>query len=210
MNAIIFLNLEIVILIVLIFFWHLALTVLCSDINSPLQWYSWGSWCDWGGSRGQLHLTVSFEGSWLKITIYPWVFIFLSLPKTSLFLIWSPTSFKTTRANGQAVNSVVFCFILTAKNTFPRVSYSAFYKTPNVLFQLSQFPLFNIVSLKINSLSTTGISASKRWCKNLFEMVTLSWGLSIASKACSHPNSFEIFNLNNKPPKYQHIQVVIS
>lgn len=161
------------------------------------------------GSRGQLHTWLSFESAWLKITISPWVFIFLSLPNASLFLILSLISFKIIRANAQPVNSVAFCLILTVETSFPRVSYSAFFKTPNVLFQLSQFPLFNLANLKINSLSTTGISASKR-CKNLFEMVTLSWGLSIASKTCSNPNSFEIFNLNNKLPKYQGIQVVIS
>lgn len=155
---------------------------------------------------------MSSECTWVKITISasPWVFIFVSSPYTSLFLSCSLTSFKITRANAQPVNSVVFCLILLVKNTFPRVPYSASCKTPNVLFQLSQFPLFNLVSLKTNSLSTTGISASKGCCKNLFEMVTLSWGLSIASKACPKPNSFEIFNLNNKLLKYQHIQVVIS
>lgn len=164
------------------------------------------------GVKENYTLNVISEGTWVKITFSasPWVFIYVSLLNAYVFLSWSSNSFKITRANAQPVNSVAFCLILPAKNTFPRVPYRAFCKTPNVLFQLSQFPLFSLVSLKINSLSTIGISASKRCCKNRFEMVTLSWGLSTASKACPSPNSFEIFNLNNKLPKHQHIQVVIS
>lgn len=182
--------------------------------NPILPWSGWGSLSDWGHSRWELYQTVHSYHTQIKRTNSAFLWGFMSV-KVFLMHLSSQTdlrtSFKMAWTNAESQNPVIYCLILLVNNHLSKGVLQCSSLNTSRVVSAEPDSSFSLSSLQMNSLSTTNITASKSCCKNLFEMVTLNWGLSIASKAwCPNLNSFEIFNLNNKLAKHQHIQVVIS